>query len=302
MTLDTEKKGNRKFLSTVIGFAVSLTIFFVIYILSILQKNWAMGDLIPHEYIIDFVAILPGPLWTDTILLYLFPLTIYGLFHLIAPYITIFFLRLHQMIYRSKKRFHYGIIKLGTRVKPFMLFRRSVIVSLFAFSISALIVQAGFGSLFRLGIMEGSALNEAEAIFLGTFLIISIVLLLFLPLWLLEDSGIVICKLYSDRRRPPLIEGTHAPFVNILQGYAGISTIIILVTYIVQTLGESVGPSILTPIILIVLPFFVTGLISFAVYVYEKNVPKLIEKIQPRLDRLNISEIEIPTFDELKRN
>ncbi|MFX1569606.1 MAG: hypothetical protein ACFFCV_14695 [Promethearchaeota archaeon] len=302
MTLNTEKGGNKKFLSIIIGFAVSLTIFIVIYILSLLQKGWVYENLIPREYVKYFVFILPGELWTDTILLYLFPLAIYGLFHIIAPYTTLFFLKLHRIFYRSKKRFHYGIVKLGHQVKPFMLFRRSVIVSLFAFSVSALIVQAGLGSLFRVGMMEDSALNEAEAIFLGTFIIIPIVLLIFLPLWLLEDSGIVICKLYADRRRPPLIEGTHAPFVNVLQGYAGISTVIILVTYIVRTLAESVGPSILTPIIMIVLPFFITGLISFAVYAYEKNIPKLIGKIQPHLTKLNIYEIEIPTFDEMKRN
>ena len=301
MTLNTDKGGNRKFLSIIIGFAVSLAIFIVIYVLSILQKRWVNVQLIPPEYVGDFVFILYGPLWTDTILLYLFPLAIYGLFYLIAPYTTTFFLRLHQMFYRSKKRFHYGIVKLGPQVKPFMLFRRSVIVSLFAFSVSALIVQAGLGSLFRVGINEELALHRAEAIFLGTFIIIPIVLLIFLPLWLLEDSGIVICKFYSDRRRPPLIEGTHAPFVNILQGYAGISTIIILLTYIVLTIKESFGPSILTPIIMIFLPFIITGLISFAVFAYEKKIPKLIEKIQPSLEKLNISEIEIPTFDEMKR-
>jgi hypothetical protein len=210
---------------------------------------------------------------------------------------------LHQLVYRSKKRFFYGVVKLGSRVKPFMLFRRSLIVSLFSFSISALIVQAGLGPLFREGMMPDLALNEAEAIFLGTFFIISIVLLLFFPIWLLEDSGVVIYRNYPGQRRPPLIEGTHAPYINVLQGYAGISTIIILVTYIAATFAESgFSPATLTPIILILLPFFITGLFSFAVYAYEKNLPNLIRKIQPKLEKLNLSEIEIPIYDEMKKS
>ncbi|UCD00947.1 MAG: hypothetical protein JSV23_08685 [Promethearchaeota archaeon] len=57
----------------------------------------------------------------------------------------------------------------------------------------------------------------------------------------------------------------------------------------------------MTPIILILLPFFITGLFSFAVYLYEKEIPNLISKIQPRLDKLNLSEIEIPTYEEMKK-
>ena len=305
MTEESEKReGNKKFLSTIVGFMISLIIFCVIYGLTILQRNLGMGvDLIPPEYVSHFVAILPGPLWTDTILLYIFPIVSFGLFYLISPYTTTFFIRLHQLIYRSKKRFNYGIVKLGPQVKPFMLFCRSLVVSLFSFSVTALIVQAGGKGLFRAGGVVMPALNEAEAIFLGTFFIIPFVLLLFFPIWLLEDSGVVICRFYPGKRRPPIIEGTHAPYINVFQGYAGISTIIILIMYIIATLAESgFGAAILTPIILIVLPFFITGLFSFAVYLYEKNIPNLISKIQPRLDKLNLSEIEIPTYDKMKIN
>ncbi|MFX1420290.1 MAG: hypothetical protein ACFE9N_15375 [Promethearchaeota archaeon] len=300
----TEKReGINKFLSTIFGFLISLAIFAVIYILSILQRDWMTLNLIPPEYIHYFVSILPGPLWTDTILLYLFPVASFGIFYLISPYTTIFFIKLHQFIYRSKKRFNYGIIELGHQMKPFMIFRRSLIVSLFSFSVTALIVQAGGQSLFRAGPILDPVLHEAEAIFLGTFIIIPIVLLLFFPIWLLEDSGVIVFRNYPRKRRPPVIEGTHAPYINILQGYAGISTIIILVTYISATLVASgFGAAILTPIILIVLPFLITGLFSFAVYFYEKTLPKLIKKIQPRLDKLNLSEIEIPKFDEMKKH
>jgi len=305
MSEKTDKiNGSKKFLSTIISFTISLMIFVIIYLLALLQRGWVTwGNLVPVEYVTHFVAILPGPLWTDTILLYIFPLIVFGIFYLIAPYTTTFFLKLHKLIYRSKKRFQYGIIDLGKQVKSFTLFRRSVIASLFAFTVSALMVQAGLRSLFRAGEVLNPALNEAEAIFLGTFLIISFVLLLFFPIWLLEDSEIVIFKLYKGQRRPPVIEGTHAPYINILQGYAGISTVIILITYIIATIAESgFGAAILTPIILIVLPFIITGLFAFPLYIYERNLPKLLKRIQSRIEKLNISEIIIPTFEDMRKS
>lgn len=305
--MSVEKKDReelKKFLSLMFGFLISLTLFAVIYGLAVIQKELGIPDLVPPEYVSYFIAILPGPLWTDTIFLYLFPIASFALFFLISPYTTIFFIKLHKLIYRSKKRFNYGIVKLGSKMKPFMLFRRSIVVSLFSFSISALIVQAGGMKLFRAGVVLNPTLHEAEAIFLGTFFIIPFVLLLFFPFWLLEDSGIVICRFYYGKRKPPIIEGTHSPYINVLQGYAGISTLIILVTYIIRTLAETspLDPAILTPIILIFLPFIITGLFAFPVLIYEKTIQKLFRRIQPSLNKLNLTEIQIPTFDEMKKS
>ena len=100
-------------------------------------------------------------------------------------------------------------------------------MTLFSLSVAGLLIQAGLGHLFRENLVVGSALNEAEALFLATFFIIPFVLLLFLPIWFLEDAGIVIYRNYPGQQRTPVLEGVHAPFLNVLQGYAGISTIIV---------------------------------------------------------------------------
>ncbi|MFX1371797.1 MAG: hypothetical protein ACFFCE_08045 [Promethearchaeota archaeon] len=74
-------------------------IFVIIYFLAIIQHEKNTPEpLIPIEYVKYFVAILPGELWTDTILLYIFALIAFGIFYLIAPYITTFLLKQHRLI------------------------------------------------------------------------------------------------------------------------------------------------------------------------------------------------------------
>jgi hypothetical protein len=237
------------------------------------------------------------------IFLYLFPLIPFGIFYLIAPYTTLFLIKLHKLIYFSRKRFQYGIVELGVRRKPLFLFRRSLIVTLLSFSVAALFIQAGMGPLFRENMNTTSALNQSEALFLAIFLMVPFVLLIFLPIWFLEDAGIIIYRHYTGQQRTPVIEGTHAPYLNTLQGYAGISTIIILVIYVGSSFIESgFGPAILTPIILIILPFLTTGLLSLALTLYERLNSNLLRRIQPIFEKLQISEIRIPTFDELRKD
>jgi len=131
-----------RYITIMIGFILSLMLFGVIYLLAIIQKIVGTVDLVPKEYLTHFIAFLPGELWSDMILLYLFPLISFGIFYLILPYTTLFLIKLHKLIYLSRKRFHYGVVKMGPRRKPFFLFRRSLIVTLFSFSIAALIIGA----------------------------------------------------------------------------------------------------------------------------------------------------------------
>ncbi|MFX1374278.1 MAG: hypothetical protein ACFFA0_00560 [Promethearchaeota archaeon] len=293
----------KKYFTLIFGFFISLLVYGVVYLLALISKPGSgIPPLVPPEYVKYFVAVLPGPLWTDIIFLYILPIISLLIFITIAPYTTVFFIKLHRIIFLAKKRkIHYGRLELGIKTKGIYIFRRSLVASLFAFSMAALLVQAGLGELFRTNIMEDSVLNEAEAIFLGTFFMIPIILLLFFPIWILEDSGVVIYRTYSGFRRPPYLEGSHTPFQSVLEGYAGISTLIILIVYIFGSIKE-VGiddPAILTPIILIVLPFLLTGLFAIPVFIYERTLSKILTKVKKRLGNLDIAIIEIPPFEDM---
>ncbi|MFX1295338.1 MAG: hypothetical protein ACFFD2_10860 [Promethearchaeota archaeon] len=288
----------------IISFVLSLAVYLVIIILGIISKPGF--DLIPNEYISEFIQILPGSIYTDLILIYIIPILFFFLFYFIAPFFVTFYIRVHKFFYRILRRpSKYGIFKSGLTVKAGRLFYRSFIVSLFSFAISALIVQMGYGGLFRPGFesVPEKILGEAEAIFLGTFILCAFIIILFFPIWLLEDSGVVSYRVFHGERMPVDIQGAHSVYYNILLGYAGLSTIITLVYYIGATLGV-VGltdPALFTPIILIVLPIILTGLFSIPIYLYERFYDRMYTRLQLKLAKFNFPKIDIPKFEEMKR-
>ncbi|MFW9877184.1 MAG: hypothetical protein ACFFG0_29185 [Candidatus Thorarchaeota archaeon] len=76
------------------------------------------------------------------------------IFVAIAPYTTIFILKLQKAIFREKKRkIQYGRLELSIKIQRLYIFRRSLVASIFAFSVNALLVQAGLGFLFRMNIV-----------------------------------------------------------------------------------------------------------------------------------------------------
>jgi hypothetical protein len=247
--------------------------------------------------------VLPGSIVTDIILIYLIPVLFFGLFYVVAPYLIVFYIKIHKFFYWLLRRpSKYGIFKLGTRVSAGRLMARALVVSLFSFSISALIVSLGGASLFRAGVPLEPVLFEAEAIFLGTFILCSFMIIIFFPVWLLEDSGLVSYRVFHEERMPADIQGVHSIYYYILLGYAGFSTILTLVSYITQTL-EVVGPTdaaMLTPIILIILPLLLTGLIAIPIYLYERFFPRTSAKLHKHLEKFNFPDIRIPKFEELK--
>ena len=293
----------KKFIAILAGFILSITLFVIIGVLGLVKLG--PGPLIPEVYVSQFVVLIPGPLLTDVLLFYIIPILFFCLFYYIAPYLIIFYIKVHQFIYWLIRRpSKYGIFKMGTTVTSGRLFFRALIVSFFSFSISALVVQLGYGDLFRAKYDPALVLNQAEAVFLGTFVLCAFMIVLFFPIWLLEDSGVVSYRVFHDERMPANIQGVHSIYNNILFGYAGLSTILTLINYIIKTLQviKLNDPAVLTPIILIVLPFVVTGLLAIPIYLYEHFFLRDKERLVAKLVRFNFPEIRIPNFEEMRTN
>ncbi|MHA1783908.1 MAG: hypothetical protein ACTSVE_01800 [Candidatus Helarchaeota archaeon] len=299
----------KKYAPILMGLVISIIIFVLITILGIYAKeieNVIGHQIIPPEYVFYFVYILPGTIFTDVPLLYGLNILFFFLFLGLAVPVTLLWVRLHKLM--SFKRKKYGILELGSEIKPSKLFYRAFIISLFTFSISTLIIQAGYASLFRVSFVPSMSkmtdfLLEAEGLFLCCFFMTPFILLIFFPIWALEDVGLVSCRIIDENeRRAPDIEGVHSIFLNILQGYAGFSTILNLISYISRgfMLVPITSPAILTPLILLLLPFILTGLFTAPILLYEKFLPKLKEKMHPKLEELGFVKIKMPDFDELK--
>ena len=289
----------KKFYLVFIGFLLTIILFMGIIILGILSMFFHFGDLIPFEYIKYFVKILPGPIYTDIILLYAITIGVYYIHHFIFPYFSKTWFFFHKIIRRNS---NYGFIKVGAKVVFSKLFIRAFYVGLFAFSITTLISSFSGAYLFRAGlpIINMDVLFTCEDIFLGTFFLTPISIILFFPLWQMEDSGFVSFRHIPENRRTPEIEGVHSIFYRILKGYAGLSTIISLAYYIYNAF-DAVGwdfksPAILTPLILVFLPFLVMGLIFVPILLHEKYVMKNTSRLRKSVKELKT--IEIPKFED----
>jgi hypothetical protein len=142
-------------------------------------------------------------------------------------------------------------------------------------------------------------LHEAEAVFFGTFLLATAGLLVFMPLWLSEDSGLIMYRIFPDQRRSPEIEGVHSLYSNLWKAYISVSTLFTLWEYITKTFAVADKVTILTPIILCVLPFLTIGLVSIPMYLYEKYLPRFKNRVATGLQRFNMPDIQIPDIKQI---
>ena len=285
------------------SFILMLALIATILILFVIS-NVIHLSLIPGEYIFEFVKIIPGPIYTDVLILLVLPFLVGGLYILIAPKIVSGLYRLNKFSYIFRKTPNYGIFDKGSEIKFSSYFYRSIMVGLFTFGTSTLLVNIYGYQIFRVNFDAGAplALLIAEGIFFGCFFLTFLSLALFMPIWILEDSGLIEFRIFKDNRKAPLIQGVHKFYRNVLEVYSGLSTLNAYYTVITKTFYvlQPTDPGILTPIILMVLPLILTGFYAIPLFLYEKKLSKIQSKIHDYLHKIGIPKIAIPSFDELK--
>ena len=251
--------------------------------------------------------IIPGPIYTDLIILYLLPFLVCAFYVYISPYLIHILYKLNKLSFKFRTEPKYGILDKGTRLKTANLFYRVLIVSFFAFGTSGIFVRTISPYIFRAkGIMgEKTALTTAEGIFFGAFFFTALSLILFVSSWFLEDSGLIAYRSFKKQRKTPVIEGVHKWYSNVLEIYTGFSVIVGYFLLIFETFKYVLivlppgDPAFFTPIILVFLPLITTGYFAIPLYFYEKHLPVIQKRIRSRLEKINITKIKIPTFDEL---
>lgn len=296
----------KKYTLIYLGFFLSVIIYLFIYIAGILDRLEIYPGLVPPEYLTDFVWLIPGPLITDILILYILPIIFIILAIKIMPRLCYALIKIHKFSYIGRGESNYGIIQLTHDKSVMVLMRRALVLGFLSFSISAYIVNLGLGWLFRSNMMledPARTLNIAEAMFLATFFFTSIALFVSVPVWLLEDSGIAFYRTFEKNNKIPNLRGTHRLYDQILEFFTGISTILLLINIIIRCFNV-LNPgdvAILTPLILIVLPLFVTGLFAISLILYEKLLPETTEKVHEILKKKEIPILSIPNFDDLIR-
>ncbi|MBY9013850.1 MAG: hypothetical protein KGD70_15870 [Candidatus Lokiarchaeota archaeon] len=69
-------------------------------------------------------------------------------------------------------------------------------------------------------------------------------------------------------------------------------------SYLYYPVG-GIGPALLTPIIIIISPLILTGLLALSIYLYEKNIEKLQGRIHKKLAKYDLRHFKLSIFEDL---
>ncbi len=253
-----------------------------------------------------FIPFIPGPVFTDLLIIVLVSIIGFFIFYALAPILAKLLIKIHKIFSRIGTDAKYGVVRTGEKVTGRMLFFRAMVVSFFTFSLAAFFVEMLTG----LGISEGFLLYTSTSpyldkiiqVFVACLFLGIITIFIFLPVWHLEDSGLTSLQVSTskeDERSPVDIQGVHAPIAGVLSGYAGIATVLAWILFIVDVLANppyAYGTSIMV-IFFILLPFIVAGFFSIPIYLYEKKLPKLISRLE---SNWNYEYYKPPMFEKIE--
>jgi len=302
----------KKLIPVYFCFILTLILYGSIYIMAMVPPESFFGLDIPEAFVSHFVYFIPGPMWSDILLLYLFPIITFFCLKYISPYSTYFYLKLHRFFYTFRTKPKYGIYReKSKRITAGKILMRILKLSFLAFSLTGFLIPQ-FAEYFRYNYLHmietdpGSiGLFNSEALFLGTFALSSLIMIIFFPIWFLEDSALMAYRKFKSKRMNPDIEGVNRIFRDFLEYFIGFSTILIYIGRIFNVISQETNGfnefnvTLLIPIILIFLPFLLGGLIAVPMIFYEFKFNNNIKRIHKYLKKYDFNFINLPDFKDL---
>ena len=196
----------------------------------------------PFDIDLGVYRILPGDILIDFVWLYVFSIILGLVLYFISPMLSSFMLRIHRaFIGRNSRYYSQDIVPnvtIGAQI------RRLLLPAFTALGISYSIVN--MDSITNVILVTesftGSDINvQAQSIAVGLsllfilLLIVSFLMILFVPIWTLQDAGLV----RESEQKPGVIfetEGVGNWYMKLVKGFAGISTLIAYSFTILQTI------------------------------------------------------------------
>lgn len=228
----------------------------------------------------DIIPIYPGNGLTDIILTLIIPYSILIATLFLGPFFVILFFRLHKLVKLNK--YDYYIVTNEKNLPSSRIILRSVFPGLLAVNVG---IYFGLSSSLMSLVTHDpnnlfGAIEYASVIF-G----MPIAILLILPLWMLESSGLICKKRIEEYNRPvsPDIEGVGLFYKQMIKGYVGISTIISYTTIIItiyQTGGTELFLLFIDPLLVIFLMLPGSLLVELRANKTNKQLLSYYEKVQ----------------------
>ena len=264
-------------------------IFPIIVLISILIYGsiFIVTGLTPNLLTTDQYPLIPGPSYTDTLLIMLIPFGYMIAIFYIGKYQVVYFLYLHKAL--KLKRYDYFVVSIPAEkeMTGFKIVRRSIIPGLLAVNIAILIALNGsINHLIYAG--DSTMPNYIPVVIeIGACLIgIPIACLIVIPIWILESSGIMSVLNQKKYKNPttPDIESVGRYYSSFIQGITGISTImsyfLILISFF-QNSNDFISVIIIVfidPITIILFMVPISILLEYKIKDIQKHVISSLEK------------------------
>jgi hypothetical protein len=264
----------------------------------------------PFDTNLGVYRILPGNILFDFIWLYVFSLIVGIIAYFASPLISVLLWKLHRLI--TSKNYNYYIQKSGIQTVTLPQPRRMILPAFVALGISysisnirslanAIFVTESFGTLAP----EAQTIVISMALLFILLLLSVFIMLLFTPMWLMQDRGLV-CELKLKSRMTADIEGVGNWYLKMMKGFAGISTIAAYLFTIWQTIewyqfvlisppeGGFTLLIFLVPVVaVIVSPLLALGPISIVYVLHEKSLIRNLSSLNKYIQGKNLSIVEI---------
>jgi hypothetical protein len=248
--------------------------------------------------ITDYTALVPGRnVYTDQLfLLVVGPLIMVLLIFIFTIPLAYLLFKLHNLI--KVRRYDYYIMRdFEGDISLVWIYIRCLFVSFLAFALGLIIYEAGLISP-EVIIPEklSVVVTDFDYVSMLALFIIPYIILIFAPIWLLKDSGIVCSKsnVNKENRETPDIEGVYRYYNTALTGYTGIGfvfTLIVLVIDRLEKLDPGAGELGDIPGIILT-PFVLAFLVFPAIAFYEYRLKHMRTKLINKLEKKNIQTIE----------
>ncbi|MHA1124129.1 MAG: hypothetical protein ACTSO7_00465 [Candidatus Heimdallarchaeota archaeon] len=217
----------------------------------------------------------PGNFIVEIMVMWILPI---AMFFLIIPLYSFFskmYIRLHKVI--KLTRFNYSVVQLrDDPIKFREALGRMIIPLLFLYSIGYWV-----GTWIFPYELDPNIAIQSLQYFLYSFLFSPVVVLLAIPLWLLEDSGIIAMRKRKEgERKLPDVEGVNNYFHNLYTGSALSIAVVTLVTFIISSIGRF-EPGLFGAIVYVFVVLAVESL-SF-VYLFELFMLRAKKRLLNRL-------------------
>jgi hypothetical protein len=291
-------------LKPMIPWKLTLSVLAVAIISSVIVTYFTYSGAFPFQNPLGIYRFLPGDILVDLLWVYVIPIIVGLIVYFLTPSMAMLFWRVHRLAKGGTQNYY---IQARTGEAGISSIRRLLTPAFTALGLSFSLSGSTTQGLifvtenFQMVDEREIAIITAMPILFISLLIATMVLVIFAPVWLLDDVGLISEKKTRGARDTVNIEGVGHFFSKYLKGFAGISTVVayLLTAYeivgwyqFITSQGELIYPIVvyLFPVsVIFAAPLIALAPIAIANIFYELSIRKNADTILEKLEKSGVA-------------